>query len=85
MGDEFNTGIFVMQPSLQTHQEMLQSYTQSPPNYQGEEGFLNWFFHNRTTRVISARYNTVLRQKVHPSLSCIPFYVNFRIMQFGLY
>lgn len=49
---------------MKTHKEMLDTYLLSPPNYFGDQGFLNWFFQNRTTNVISARYNTVLRQKV---------------------
>ena len=53
----------MLEPSLTTHRQMLESYKTVPPNFHGEQGFLNWFFHNRTTQVISARYNTVLRQK----------------------
>jgi glycogenin glucosyltransferase len=64
VGDEFNTGMFVLEPSTTTHQEMLNVYKLAPPNYFGEQGFLNWFFQNRTANVISTRYNTVLRQKV---------------------
>lgn len=63
-GDEFNTGIFVMKPCEKTFTEMLRTYEGSPPEFRGEEGFLNWFFSNRSTHVISARYNTVIRLKV---------------------
>ena len=49
---------------MMIHKQMLDTYRSAPPNYQGEQGFFNWFFHNRPTHVISARYNTVLRQKV---------------------
>lgn len=27
---------------------MLESYKRTPPNYLGEQGFLNWFFQNQT-------------------------------------
>lgn len=41
----------------------MSSYQHAPAHYRGEQGFFNWFFLNRTTNVISARYNTVLRLK----------------------
>lgn len=63
VGDEFNTGIFVFRPSPSTHEEMLASYTRAPSHYYGEQGFINYYFLNRTTHVISARYNTVIRLK----------------------
>lgn len=64
VGDEFNTGLFVYRPEAATHEKMLSAYPQSPPESRGEQGFLNWFFLEKETRVLSARYNTVVRLKV---------------------
>jgi hypothetical protein len=63
IGDEFNTAVFVFKPSVDTHQDMLSQYMHAPPQYMGEQGFMNWYFLNRTSHVISSRYNTVVRQK----------------------
>lgn len=65
VGDEFNTGLFVTQPNEQVYKRMLVDYKSSPPEHRGEQGFINWFFRDADTKVISARYNTVIRQKVH--------------------
>lgn len=53
----------MFQPSVETHQDMLQRYMHSPPQYMGEQGFMNWYFLNKTQHAISSRYNTVVRQK----------------------
>ena len=80
-GDELNTGIFVFEPNQSTFRDMLATYTQAPSYYMGEQGFLNWFFLNRTTQVISARYNTVVRLKVQEIL-IMNLFVG-RITQYG--
>lgn len=64
VGDEFNTSLFVFKPNAEVYKRMLDSYQQSPPEHRGEQGFLNWFFSGHQTKVISARYNTVVRLKV---------------------
>ena len=64
VGDDFNTGLFVTVPGKDIYKDMLVKYPQSPLEHRGEQGFLNWFFSKHDTRVISARYNTVIRQKV---------------------
>lgn len=42
----------------------MASYTMTPSHYFGEQGFLNYYFLNRTSHTMSARYNTVVRLKV---------------------
>ena len=66
VGDEFNTGLFVTQPSQLVFTKMLDLLSRNviPSWYQGEQGFINWFFKDRPSSVISTRYNTVMRLKV---------------------
>ena len=73
VGDEFNTGLFVAKPDVKTFEEMMRGRSQVPSWFQGEQGFLNWFFQHRQNpryhhNVISTRYNTMMRLKVlkHP-------------------
>jgi hypothetical protein len=72
VGDEFNTGLFVAKPDEHTFQTMMNQKNQVPSWYQGEQGFLNWFFQYRNDpmfyhNVISTRYNTLVRLKVFPT------------------
>lgn len=68
IGDDFNTAMFVAEPSAQTAHEMQQAVDQSPWTHRGDQGFLNWFFQQHKadaydTMSISTRYNTVIRMK----------------------
>lgn len=84
VGDEFNTAMFVFEPKKETFEAMIHSYLKSPPHYYGEEGFFNWFFLDRHSTVISARYNTVVRLKVR-EIDVILSFEYFRTMQYGHY
>lgn len=43
-GDTYNTGLFVLQPSLTTYKDILQKYAASPSYNHGDQGFINWYF-----------------------------------------
>lgn len=62
-GDTFNTGLFVLEPSLATWRHMLSIYFSSPSYNQGDQGFLNWYFCNRTKLALPFQYNTVCKHK----------------------
>lgn len=62
-GDTFNTGLFVLEPSLQTWRHMLSIYFNSPSYNQGDQGFLNWYFRNSTKLALPVKYNTVCKHK----------------------
>jgi glycogenin glucosyltransferase len=64
-GDTFNTGLFVLEPSLQTWEHMRDSYFTAPSYNQGDQGFINWFFRNATKTALPVRYNTVCKNKSH--------------------
>ena len=62
-GDTFNTGLFVLQPSISTWKRMLSIYFNSPSYNQGDQGFLNWYFRNSTKVAMPFKYNTVAKHK----------------------
>jgi glycogenin len=43
-GDAYNTGLFVLSPSMDTYKDMLHKYSNSPSYNQGDQGFINWYF-----------------------------------------
>lgn len=64
-GDTFNTGLFVLEPSLKTWDLMKQSYFTAPSYNQGDQGFINWYFRNSTKTALPVKYNTVCKNKGH--------------------
>jgi len=62
-GDTFNTGLFVLRPSLSTWKEMSSNYLNAPSYNQGDQGFLNWFFRDRPKAVLPVMYNTVCKAR----------------------
>lgn len=64
-GDTFNTGLFVLQPSLSTWDAMRNSYFGAPSYNQGDQGFINWYFRDATKMALPVRYNTVCKHKGH--------------------
>lgn len=63
-GDTFNTGLFVLEPSLATYDNMIKQYMDSPSYNQGDQGFLNWYFRNSVKMALPLKYNTVCKHKV---------------------
>ncbi|BGP58302.1 hypothetical protein JCM8202_000936 [Rhodotorula sphaerocarpa] len=60
LGDVTNTGVLVLKPSDATYQDMLDTYLTAPSYNRGDQGFLNWYFSNRTTagvRSLPPAYN----------------------------
>ena len=53
----------VLKPSIDTFNELSSLIGKTPLQYGGEQGLLNWYFREKRTTILSARYNTVLRQK----------------------
>ncbi|KAI5479115.1 glycosyltransferase family 64 protein [Pseudohyphozyma bogoriensis] len=49
LGDVINTGVFVMKPSETIFEDMLSSYIDAPSYNRGDQGFLYWYFSNRTS------------------------------------
>lgn len=68
-GDTFNTGLFVLEPSIETWNNMRQSYPNAPSYNQGDQGFINWFFRNSIKTALPVRYNTVCKHKGYATWS----------------
>lgn len=66
-GDTFNTGLFVMEPSLETYRRMSEQYMLAPSYNQGDQGFLNWYYRNAAKMALPVKYNTVCKHKVRAS------------------
>ncbi|GAA6057011.1 hypothetical protein JCM3770_000119 [Rhodotorula araucariae] len=49
IGDVYNTGVLVFTPSEETFNDMMNTYLTAPSYNRGDQGFLNWYFTNRTT------------------------------------
>lgn len=64
-GDTFNTGLFVLEPSLATWEAMKDSYLAAPSYNQGDQGFINWYFRNASKTALPVSYNTVCKHKSH--------------------
>lgn len=64
-GDTFNTGLFVLEPSLKTWEKMRESYLLAPSYNQGDQGFINWYFRSSPKAALPVRYNTVCKHKGH--------------------
>jgi glycogenin glucosyltransferase len=62
-GDTFNTGLFVLEPSLKTYKQMVDSYFSAPSYNQGDQGFINWFFRDHPKHALPVRYNVVAKLK----------------------
>lgn len=62
-GDTFNTGLFVLEPSLKTYKNMVDSYFTAPSYNQGDQGFINWFFRDHPKHALPVRYNVVAKLK----------------------
>lgn len=62
-GDTYNTGLFVLEPSLRTYDDMIRQYMDSPSYNQGDQGFLNWYFRNSVKMALPLKYNTVCKHK----------------------
>lgn len=82
-GDTFNTGLFVLEPSLQTWQRMRDTYFSAPSYNQGDQGFINWFFRNSSKSALPTSYNTVCKHKVNMTVSECNTNFPFRDMPFG--
>jgi glycogenin glucosyltransferase len=62
-GDTFNTGLFVLEPSMDTWNKMRNTYLMAPSYNQGDQGFINWFFRNSPKLALPVRYNVVCKHK----------------------
>ncbi|GAA5845270.1 hypothetical protein JCM9279_004826 [Rhodotorula babjevae] len=66
IGDVYNTGVLVFKPSKATFNDMMDTYLTAPSYNRGDQGFLNWYFSNRTTTglgVIGPAYNVPAKLK----------------------
>ncbi|OIR56793.1 MAG: glycosyl transferase, partial [Amphiamblys sp. WSBS2006] len=63
LGDTFNTGFFLFQPSLKTHGEMVSTYETTDSYNQGDQGFINTFFSGKKTKRLGVEFNTIARLK----------------------
>lgn len=64
-GDTFNTGLFVLEPSMKTYKQMVESYFTAPSYNQGDQGFINWFFRDHPKHALPVRYNVVAKLKAY--------------------
>ncbi|KAK4700359.1 hypothetical protein P7C70_g5889, partial [Phenoliferia sp. Uapishka_3] len=48
LGDVINTGVMVIKPSATIFEDMMENYLEAPSYNRGDQGFLNWYFTNRT-------------------------------------
>jgi glycogenin glucosyltransferase len=64
-GDTFNTGLFILEPSMVTWEAMRESYFNAPSYNQGDQGFINWHFRDSLKTALPVKYNTVCKHKGH--------------------